>query len=290
MKLIKPAIALCIAAAALAASLAPAQAVILRPLKHPGWSFEGPFGTFDRASLQRGYQVYKEVCSACHSLNYLTYRNLSDPGGPGFTPAQVEVLAAQSKVPAGPDETGSITDENGNLLMRPALPSDTFAKPFPNDNAAKAANNGAVPPDLTLMAKAREGGPDYIYSFVSGFADDPGQRPACLGETPGMHYNPYFASGGLPDSCKDPQTGTELIDGSLTAMPPQLTPDRVTYADGTKATTEQMAHDVATFLAWASDPHMEARKRMGFQVMIYLGVLSVFLFIAYRKVWRDVEH
>jgi ubiquinol-cytochrome c reductase cytochrome c1 subunit len=278
-----------LALAALAGGTAPAGAVVQRELQHPKWSFEGPFGTFDRAALQRGYQVYKEVCSACHSLNYLSYRDLAAPGGPGFTPAQVEVLAAKPKVPAGPSETGDIVDENGQPLMRPALPSDHFAKPFLNDNAAKAANSGSVPPDLSLMAKAREGGPNYIYSFVSGFADDPKTRPACLGETPGQHYNPYFASGALPDSCKD-KNGKELIDGSLTAMPPQLTPDRVTYADGTKATTEQEAFDVATFLTWASDPHMEARKKLGFEVMIYLFILAGFLYVSYKKVWADVEH
>ena len=289
MKLAKSILATLAAGVALVSMLSPAQAVVQRKLKEAHWSFEGPFGTFDRASLQRGYQVYKEVCSACHSLNYLAYRNLADPGGPGFTPAQVEALAAQSKVPAGPNAVGDITDENGQLLTRPALPSDHFAKPFANDEAAKAANNGAVPPDLTLMAKAREGGPTYIYSFVSGFEDDPKTRPSCLGETPGQHYNPYFASGALPDSCKD-ANGKELIDGSLTAMPPQLTPDRVTYADGTPATTDQMAHDVATFLAWASEPHMEERKKLGFEVMIYLFILAGFLYVSYKKVWADVDH
>ena len=289
MRLAKILIAGIAASAALLSMLSPAQAVVQKELKDIHWSFQGPFGKFDRASLQRGYQVYKEVCSACHSLDYLAYRNLDEPGGPGFTPAQVEVLAAQSKVPAGPSETGDIVDENGQPLMRPALPSDHFAKPSLNEQAAKAANNGAVPPDLSLMAKAREGGPTYIYSFVSGFEDDPKTRPSCLGETPGMHYNPYFASGALPDSCKD-KDGKELIDGSLTAMPPQLTPDRVTFADGTPATTEQMAKDVATFLAWASDPHQEQRKKMGFEVMIYLFILAGFLYISYKKVWANVEH
>ncbi|MFZ1991039.1 MAG: cytochrome c1 [Alphaproteobacteria bacterium] len=289
MKLAKSLLTAIVASAAVIGMLSPAQAVEPRKLKEMHWSFEGPFGTFDRAALQRGYQVYKEVCSSCHSLNYLAYRNLADPGGPGFTAAQVEALAAQSKVPAGPSDTGDIVDENGQLLMRPALPSDHFAKPFPNDNAAKAANGGALPPDLTLMAKAREGGPSYIYSFASGFDDDPKTRPACLGETPGQHYNPYFASGALPDSCKD-ASGKESIEGSLTAMPPQLTPDRVTYADGTKATTEQMAADVATFLAWAADPHAEERKKLGFEVMIYLFILAGFLYVSYKKVWSNIEH
>ena len=289
MKLAKSLFAGLVASAMLVSMLSPARAVEQEKLKDIHWSFEGPFGTFDRAALQRGYQVYKEVCSSCHSLNYLAYRNLSDPGGPGFTPAQVEVLAAESKVPAGPSDTGDITDENGQLLMRPALPSDHFAKPFLNDNAAKAANSGSVPPDLTLMAKAREGGPSYIYSFASGFEDDAKTRPACLGETPGQHYNPYFASGALPDTCLD-ASGKETIEGSLTAMPPQLTPDRVTYADGTKATTEQMAQDVATFLAWAADPHAEERKKLGFEVMIYLFILAGFLYVAYKKVWANVEH
>ena len=290
MKLAKTLFAGLLATASLISMLTPAEAVVQRKLKDIHWSFEGPFGTFDRAALQRGFQVYKEVCSSCHSLNYLAYRNLADPGGPGFTPAQAEAIAAQAKVPAGPDDAGDIVDDKGQLLMRAALPSDHFAKPFLNDNAAKAANNGSVPPDLTLMAKAREGGPTYIYSFASGFADTPQTgRPSCLGETPGQHYNPYFASGALPDSCKD-ASGKESVEGSLTAMPPQLTPDRVTYADGTKATTEQMAMDVATFLAWAADPHAEERKKLGFEVMIYLFILAGFLYVSYKKVWANIEH
>jgi ubiquinol-cytochrome c reductase cytochrome c1 subunit len=269
-------------------AVAPASAITTPPLKRPGWSFDGPFGTYDQAALQRGYQVYKEVCAACHSLNYLAYRDLANPGGPGFTPAQVKVLAAENKVPAGPDKTGATTDDNGDPLMRPALPSDRFVDPFPNPEAAAAANNGAVPPDLSLIVNARAGGADYVYSYLSGF-DEGKNRPACLGSTPGKYYNLYFPNGSLPDSCKD-KNGKPLIDGSLVNMPPQLPPDRVSFADGKDATTDQMAHDVTEFLEWAANPHLEQRKSTGFQVMLYLVILSIFLYISYRRVWRNIEH
>lgn len=269
-------------------AIGPASAVTPRPPLHPGWSFDGPFGTYDKAALQRGYQVYKEVCSACHSMNYLTYNDLSMPGGPGFTKAQVKVLAAENQVPAGPDKTGATTDDNGDPLMRPALPSDHFAKPFPNAEAAKAANGGVEPPDLSNIVNAREGGADYIYSYVGGFEEGK-NRPACLGSTPGKYYNPYFPNGLLPASCID-SNGKPMIQGSLVNMPPQLMPDRVTYADGTKATTNQEAHDVTEFLAWAANPHLDQRKRTGFQVMLYLAILSIFLYVSYRRVWRNIDH
>jgi len=270
-------------------AIAPALAQEGGPkLKAVSWPHEGPFGLFDQASLQRGFQVYKEVCASCHSLIYLSYRDLGGKGGPGFKPAEVEAIAATAQVPAGPDDKGEITDENGSLRMRPALPSDHFAKPFPNEAAARAGNGGALPPDLSVIVNARHGGPAYIYSLIAGF-EEGDKRPKCLGETPGKFYNPYFANGEVPDACKD-KNGKSTIEGTLIAMPPPLDPGRVDFADGTPNTTEQMAKDVTAFLDWAAEPHMEARKMIGFQVMVYLLVLAGFFYVSYRHIWKDVDH
>ncbi|MEC9342402.1 MAG: cytochrome c1 [Pseudomonadota bacterium] len=252
------------------------------------FSFDGPFGTFDRAALQRGFQVYNEVCASCHSLSLLSYRNLGEPGGPEFSEAAVEAIAAEHQVPAGPDEFGDILDADGFLRMRPALPSDKFASPFQNEQAARAANGGALPPDLSVITKARHHGAHYLYSLMVGYPEE-SEKPACIGDTPGYYYNKYFAAGQVPDSCKD-EHGHATIQGSLIAMPPPLMPDRVTYADGTEASVAQMSSDVSTFLAWAAEPHMEARKRLGTQVMLYLAILTGFLYLSYRQVWSNVEH
>ena len=235
------------------------------PMKEMQWSFEGPFGTYDRASLQRGFQVYKEVCSACHSLKRVAFRNLGEPGGPGFTAAEVKAIAAGSKVPAEPNDQGRTYDDSGVRLTRNGTPADYFPVPFENDKAARAANNGALPPDLSVIIKAREGGPDYVYSILTGF-DRP--VPATMHMQPNMNYNPYFA-------------------GQQIAMPPPLHDNLITYTDGTKATVDQMAHDVVTFLAWAAEPKMEERKRIGFGVMIYLIVLSGLLYLAYQRIWHS---
>lgn len=259
------------------------------PVKDHEFSFEGPFGTFDRASLQRGFQVYKEVCASCHSLNYVAYRNLAEPGGPEYSMAQAEAVAAEARVPAGPDDNGNILDEDGFLRTRPGLPSDRFAAPYPNELAARAANNGALPPDLSLITKARHHGPHYVFSLVSGYKSEAGERPDCIPEDASGYYNPYFGAGLVPDSCKD-EHGHVTIPGSMIGMAPPLPEDRVTYADGTPATVEQMAADVATFLTWAAEPHMEARKKLGFKVMIYLLILTGFLYLTYKAVWRGVEH
>lgn len=227
------------------------------PPKDVGFSFDGPFGTFDRAALQRGFQVYNEVCSTCHSLNLLAYRNLSDEGGPGFSEAQVKAIAAAKQVAGEPDK-------EGNPTQRPARPSDHFIPPFANEEAARASNAGALPPDLSLMAKAQEGGARFIYSILTGFED----APADVHVREGLHYNPYFP-------------------GRQIAMPPPLSEGAVTYADGTKATVEQMAHDVSTFLMWAAEPKLEARKNTGFDVLIYLLILTGLLYLSYRKVWAS---
>lgn len=242
-----------VVAAALAAPQARAQE---EQLRHPGWSFEGAFGTFDPAARQRGFQVYREVCSACHSMSLLHYRNLEDIG---FSEDQVKAIAASVQVTDGPND-------NGDMFQRPGKPYDEFKSPFPNDQAARTANGGALPPDLSLIIEAREGGPDYVFSILTGFSDP----PAGMKMMQGMYYNKYFA-------------------GHQIAMPPPLTPDRVTYADGTKATLDQEAHDVATFLAWAAEPNLEVRKQMGIKVLIFLLVLSALLYAVKRKVWRDLH-
>ncbi|NWG46934.1 MAG: cytochrome c1 [Alphaproteobacteria bacterium] len=241
--------------------------------KHPhappgGWSFEGMFGHYDKAAVQRGFQIYKEVCAACHGMEYVAIRTLGSPSGPGYSEDEVEAVAAEFRVPAGPDpQTGSLVDDIGLPRLRPALPSDRFTSPYPNDIAARAANGGALPPDLSVIAKAREGGASYIYSLMTGYQEPP---PGVTLEA-GMHYNPYMAGGQI-------------------AMPPQLVPDRVAYEDGTEASVEQMASDIATFLNWAAEPELEFRKKLGFMVISYLAVLSLLVFLAYRRLWRNVGH
>ena len=226
------------------------------------WGFDGPFGTYDRAAAQRGFQVYKEVCSACHSLSYVHYRDLG-PAGPdggiGFSEEEVKAIAAGVQVTDGPNDNGEMFERNGR-------PYDKFKAPFANANAARASNNGALPPDLSLIVKAREGFEDYVYGILTGFAD----APAGVKLMDGMNYNKYFP-------------------GHQIAMPPPLTDDRVTYADGTKATVAQEAHDVVTFLSWAAEPKMEERKRLGFGVMAFMVLLSVLLFLSYRRVWKDAH-
>src|SRR5262245_3227120 len=238
-------------------------AVETLPPRNGNFSFEGPFGTYDRAALQRGFQVYREVCSACHSLNFIAFRNLGEEGGPGLTANQVRALAAAYRVPAGPNEQGQTVDANGQPLMRPATPSDRLPPPFPNELAARASNNGALPPDLSLIEKARVGGANYVYSILTGFGQQP---PAGVTVGSGRFFNPYFRGGQI-------------------SMPPPLNPNTITYADGTMATVEQQAHDVATFLAWASDPKMEERKRTGFSVIIFLIVFTSLLYFSYQRVW-----
>lgn len=245
---------------------APAAGEALAP-KSAEWSFEGPFGTYDRASLQRGFQVYKDVCSVCHALSFVAIRSVGEPGGPGFSEAEVRAIAAGYRVPAGPNEQGSTVDAMGQPLMRAAAPSDAFPAPFANEQAARAANNGALPPDLSLIVKARAGGPNYVYSILTGYGAKP---PAHITMTPGMSYNPYFA-------------------GAQIAMPQPLTNGSVTFSDGTPNTIEQEAHDVVTFLTWASEPKMEERKRTGFNVMAFLLLLTGLLYFSYRRVWHGAH-
>jgi len=249
---------------------APAMAIdtVRLPPKAVDFSFEGPFGTYDRGALQRGFQVYKEVCSTCHSLDHIAFRNLGDEGGPGYSEAQVKAIAMGYKVPADPNDKGELFDENGTRLTRAAGTADYFPPPFANEEAARANNGGALPPDLSMIVKAREGGAHYVYSILTGFHETP---PAGFKVTAGKYYNPYF-------------------EGWNISMPnTALAANAVTYSDGTKATVAQQAHDVTVFLSWASDPKMEERKRTGLGVVILLVVLSGLLFLSYRKVWANMH-
>lgn len=229
---------------------------------HQHWHFAGPRGTFDRKALQRGYQVYREVCASCHGLKYISFRNLSDKGGPEFTEAEVKALAAEFTIIDGPDDAG-------DMFERPGKPADRLPEPYANDNLGRAANGGALPPDLSLITKARHHGPDYIYSLLNGYDH---VVPPLLQVQDGLNYNPYFP-------------------GRQIAMPKQLFDGLVTYADeSVAATPEQMAKDVTEFLHWAAEPKMEARKSMGAPVLIYLLVLTIFLYMSYKRIWRDVDH
>lgn len=225
-------------------------------LPEVNWSFNGPFGTFDRAAAQRGFQVYKEVCSSCHSMKQVYYRNLE---GIGFSPAQVKAIAASVQVPGG-------TNDAGEEVERPGLPSDHFHSPFPNDKAARAANNGALPPDQSVLVKAREGGPDYIYGILTGYREPPAGMK--VGE--GLYYNAYFP-------------------GHQIAMPQPLHADQVTYADGTPSTIEQEARDVTTFLTYVANPEMEQRKRLGVRVVMFLAFMACVTYAAKRKLWANIH-
>jgi len=226
-------------------------------LKHMEWPHKAWNGTYDRGALQRGFQVYKEVCSACHSMRLLSYRNLADIG---FSEAEVKAIAKEYMV-------ADVPDENGDIKDRPAIPADRFKSPFANEQAARAANNGALPPDLSLIVKARGGHENYVYSLLTGY----GEPPADVKLMPGMNYNKVFS-------------------GHQIAMSAPLATDgQVTYADGTNSTVDQMAQDVTQFLAWAGDPHMEARKQMGVKVMIFLAVFAGLLYAVKRKVWKDLH-
>ena len=229
-----------------------------KPL-NPGWSFKGFFGTFDRASLQRGYQVYTEVCSACHSIKYLSYRNLGETGGPEFSKEQVKIIASQFEVTDGPNS-------DGDMFTRPARPSDKFVSPYPNEQAATAANGGAYPPDMSVLVKARSGGADYIYSLLVGYEDPPSD----VNLDDGVYYNKY-------------------MPGNKIKMANPLSDGLVEYVDGTEATPDQMARDVVTFLAWAAEPHMEARHKIGFRAILYLLIITFLVYFGMKKVWSRVE-
>jgi len=243
--------------------------VLANPVAHStvhtqAWSFNGFFGSFDQAQLKRGYQVYKEICAGCHSMNLMHYRDLQDIG---FTEDEVKAFAAEVQVQDGPDDAGE-------MFERPGKPSDPFKAPFANEQAARAANNGALPPDLTLIAKSRAGagflghdGADYIHSLMTGYEETP---PAGVTLPEGMHYN-------------------EAFKGHQVAMPPPLSDDAVTYADGTAATLDQEAQDIATFLTWAAEGNLEERHRTGIKAILFLVIFTLLAYATKRRVWADVH-
>jgi ubiquinol-cytochrome c reductase cytochrome c1 subunit len=225
--------------------------------KQQKWEFEGFFGRFDKASIQRGYQVYKEVCSACHSLKLMSYRNLQDIG---FSEAEVKQIASEYLVTDGPND-------DGEMFERAGLPSDKFVSPYPNEQSARSANGGAYPPDLSLIVKARHDGANYVYSLLNGYAD----APEGFEMANAKHYNLYF-------------------EGRQISMPAPINDDgQVEYKDGTIATKEQMTIDVVNFLQFVAEPETEHRKKMGVRTMLFLGILLVLLVLAKRAIWKNVK-
>lgn len=262
-----------------AAAISPAQAAgATAAPPRQSWSFAGPFGTFDRAQLQRGFQVYREVCASCHSMNLMSFRNLSEKGGPEFSEGQVKALAAEYKIKDGPNESG-------DMFERPGRPADRFPAPFANENAARSANGGALPPDMSVLAKARtysrgfpmflldaliqyqEHGPDYIYGLLTGYVDPP---PAGVTLQPGQYYNTY-------------------MPGHVISMAPPLSNDQITYTDGAPQTVSQYAKDVTAFLMWTAEPKLEERKKMGLRVMLFLLVFAGLLYFTKKRVWAQAH-
>jgi cytochrome c1 len=266
-----------VAALMVAASLVTAKAAETEPPPRVKWSFSGPFGSYDVGQLQRGLKIYHEVCKACHGLTLVSFRNLAEPGGPGLASAQAAAIAADYQVTDGPNEQGA-------MFQRAARLADYFPSPFPNDAAARSANNGVLPPDLSVIAKARtyerglpwfifdiftqyqEEGVDYLVALLTGYED----APSGFTLLPGLNYNKYFP-------------------GNAIGMPKILNDGQVAYTDGTPQTADQYAKDIAAFLMWAAEPHMEARKRIGFQVMVVLIVFAGLLYFTKKKVWSTVE-
>ncbi|WP_420962592.1 cytochrome c1 [Brucella sp. IR073] len=250
------------------------------PIQKPtqeDWSFAGPFGTYDKGQLQRGLKVYKEVCANCHSMSLVAFRSLTELG---YTEDQVKAFAAEYEVQDGPNDSGE-------MFTRKGIPTDYFPSPFPNEQAAAASNNGAAPPDLSLIAKARavergfptfifdiftqyaEGGPDYIHALLTGYGHTP---PEGMQIPEGTHYNPYF------------------IAGKSLAMPKPIEDGQVTYDDGAPQTVDQYSRDVSAFLMWAAEPHLEARKQTGFRVMVFLVLFAGMVYLVKRRVWANVPH
>jgi cytochrome c1 len=273
------AVAATLAVSLSAAVWAPAFAQEAEDPPRQTWSFHGPFGTYDPGQLQRGFKIYREVCSNCHSMKLVAFRNLADPGGPQFSEAQAAAIASSFQVTAGPND-------QGEMYQRPGKLADYFPSPFPNDQAARNANGGAVPPDMSVLAKARsfeagfpwflvnmvtqyqEQGPDYIHGILTGYEDPP---PAGASVAPGKQYNKYFP-------------------GHAISMPKPLSDGQVEYTDGTPTTVDQYAKDVSAFLMWAAEPKLDERKRLGFQVFVFLIVLTGLLYFTKKKVWHDVHH
>ncbi|MEM9669233.1 MAG: cytochrome c1 [Pseudomonadota bacterium] len=293
---------------------------------HPpeeGWPFEGPMGQFDQEALQRGYQVYREVCASCHSMKLMSFRNLSEAGGPFYSgdypPNEnplVKAFAAEAEVFKG-------YDDYGDPVYGPATAADRFPSPFSNDNAARIANGGALPPDLSVITKARHGGASYIYSLLTGYpayeevdldgniefprtdaygsdhgTDDHGdghgssdgshhEPHGLLNQPIGQYYNPYFPGDTTPQWTGDPR---HIPAGGFLAMAPPLADGQVVYMDGTEATVSQMSSDVAQFLAWAGEPKQAKRKSAGLKTIIFLSVFAMLLWLSYHQIWEKVEH
>jgi len=220
------------------------------------WTFEGVFGYFDKQSIQRGFQVYKEVCQVCHSMKYLRYDDLKQVG---FGEEEVKAIASSYTVQDGPND-------QGQMFERPGRPNDYCVSPYNNEQAARASNNGSYPADLSLMIKARKDGANYVYSILTGYSD----APSGFDIQDGLHYNPYFA-------------------GKQIAMPSPLTEGQVSYSDGTANSVEQMSKDVVNFLQWAAEPEMEKRKILGIKVLLYLSVFTVLFYLVKKKIWKDVK-
>jgi ubiquinol-cytochrome c reductase cytochrome c1 subunit len=223
------------------------------------WNFKGLFGKFDRGALQRGYQVYTEVCASCHSMKYLSYRNLSDEGGPEFSETQAKAIAASFEVTDGPNA-------DGEMFLRPGKLSDKFIMPYENVKAAQAANGGAYPPDMSVLIKARGDGADYIYSLLQGYE----APPSGMTLDEGVYYNKYMY-------------------GNKIRMASPLSEGIVEYADGTEATIEQMSKDITSFLMWTAEPHLESRHRMGFKAIVYLIILTILVYLSMKKIWSRIE-
>jgi len=238
-------------------------------MEHKHWHFNGAFGTYDVPSMQRGYQVYREVCASCHQLQHLSFRHLGDKGAPFYDEnyknpndnPYVKNFAADWQVE-------DVDGETGDVIERPGIPADKFPPIYPNPAAAQASNGGALPPDLSLIVAARNGGADYIYNLLVAYE---AEVPHDFEVGAGLHYNPVF-------------------EGGQIAMAAPLSDELVEYADGTPATLEQMSADVTEFLAWSSDPKMEQRKSTGLMTMLYLLILAILMWFSYKKVWRNVEH
>ncbi|MBD1547238.1 cytochrome c1 [Roseibium aggregatum] len=269
------------AAVAVVATATPALAAGEPPhIERQQWSFAGPFGTYDRGQLQRGFKIYREVCSSCHGLRLVAFRNLAEEGGPSFTEEQAKAIAADYTVEDGPND-------DGDMYERPATLADRFPSPFPNEQAARASNGGAYPPDFSLLAKARaahrgfpwfifdaftqyqEQGPDYIYALLTGFEEE---APEGVTIPEGKYYNHAF------------------LAGNAIGMAPPLSDELVEYTDGTPMTVDQYARDISAFMMWAAEPHLEARKKTGFRVMIFLIVFAGLLYFTKKSLWRNVEH
>jgi ubiquinol-cytochrome c reductase cytochrome c1 subunit len=244
------------------------------------WSFAGPFGTYDRAQLQRGFKIYKEVCSSCHSLKFVAFRNLAEPGGPGFTGDEAKTIAAEYTVTDGPND-------DGDMFERPATLADRFPSPFPNEQAARVSNGGAYPPDFSLLAKSRaahrgfpafvidaftqyqEQGPDYIYALLTGYEEE---APEGVTVPEGQYYNAHF------------------LAGNFISMAPPLSDELVEYTDGTPMTLDQYSRDIAAFMMWAAEPKLEQRKHTGFNVIAFLIIFGSLLYFTKQKIWRKVDH